>query len=298
MLSKISPFLALIILTTACGKGIVNMDEQAYQPKIVIQGTLFPHQKVDNIRISRNFPLNTVIDENQILIRDAQAILFDEQGTAFRLNFNKDTGDYEYAADDLTIEYGGTYTLEVSATVDGQTLFARSTTTVPQAGFEILESKSKLDSMRFRQRDANLELERFAVTFSRSPGTDFYILSLAALDADVATFIYDNPFGEFDEEDVEKDLFDFQYNYTWIQDTPKYAGESTMEVFWFFTWFYGRYRAVVYAADKNLKEFLQTHEEVKEIDGNFHEPAFHFESDGIGVFGSAIADTVYFTVVK
>ena len=39
-------------------------------------------------------------------------------------------------------------------------------------------------------------------------------------------------------------------------------------------------------------------DQVKEIDGNYHEPAFHFEGDGIGVFGSAIADTAYFWILR
>jgi hypothetical protein len=55
---------------------------------------------------------------------------------------------------------------------------------------------------------------------------------------------------------------------------------------------------VVYAFDKNYKDFLITHDQVQEIDGNFHEPEFHFEGDGIGVFGSAIADTVQITVLR
>ena len=38
--------------------------------------------------------------------------------------------------------------------------------------------------------------------------------------------------------------------------------------------------------------------EVQEIDGNFHEPVFHIDGDGIGVFGSAVTDTVYFSVTQ
>jgi len=37
---------------------------------------------------------------------------------------------------------------------------------------------------------------------------------------------------------------------------------------------------------------------VQEIDGNLHEPAFHIEGDGIGVFGAAVADTAYFEIVR
>ncbi len=33
------------------------------------------------------------------------------------------------------------------------------------------------------------------------------------------------------------------------------------------------------------------------MDGNFHEAKFNIDGDGIGVFGSVIADTVYVDVV-
>ncbi|MFQ5769962.1 MAG: DUF4249 family protein [bacterium] len=290
--------LIISLLIASCGKGLVNLDEQTFQPKIVIQGTLFPHHKVDKIKISRNFPLNTIINNDTIVIQDATVTIFDDTGTAYRLTFNTDTGYYEYIGTDLVIEYGKSYTLKVTATIDDRELHAKSTTTVPEAGFEILESQSVLDSMFYRERDLHGELKNFDITFKRSPGTDFYALSLTALDADTATFIYDNPFGDFNAEDVLDDFQDFKYTYTWIQDTPGEQGESNMEIFWFFIWFYGDYQAIIYAADKNFKDFLQTHNEVQEIDGNFHEPAFHIEGHGIGVFGSAIADTVYFRVLK
>lgn len=296
---KIRMLLAISIFSISCGEGIVDLDEQVFEPKIVIQGTIFPHQRVDDIKISRNFPLNTpAINKDDIVVKDAQVILLDEAGAAYDLRFNSRTARYEYRGADLVIDYGKRYTLEVSATIDGESLFARSTTTVPQAGFEILDSKSVLGEMVYRERDENNVLKNFEVTFARSPGTDFYALSLTAMDAEVSSFIFENPYDDLDEQDVLEDFADFKYTYTWIQDTPLTAGESRIEIFWFFTWFYGNYRAVVYAGDKNFKDFLLTHNQVQEIDGNFHEPAFHIEGDGIGVFGSAIADTVYFRILK
>ncbi|MFQ5754141.1 MAG: hypothetical protein ACE5HI_19300, partial [bacterium] len=219
-------------------------------------------------------------------------------GTAYNLSYNPDNGYYEYMDENLIIEYGESYTLEVTATIEGQELFAKSTTTVPQAGFEILPAKSVLDSMVYRQRDASGELTYFEIVFTRSPGTDFYARSLTALDADTATFIYENPFGEFDVEDVLDDFLDFKRNWGWIQDTPLSPGESSIEIWWWSTWFYGDYQAIVYAGDKNFRDFLMTFNDVQEMDGNFHEPAFHIEGDGIGVFASAIADTVYFKVLR
>ncbi|MCG8605494.1 DUF4249 domain-containing protein [bacterium] len=283
-------------LLAACGEGSIVIDGSTFEPKIVIQGTLFPNQPV-NIRLMRNYPLGTTVDFDHLILTDAEAAIVDGSGRTFGLRLNPETEFYEYSGSDLQIVYGRTYTLEVSATIDGKELSAQSTTTMPQQGFRVLEDKSVLGPMRYRERDSNGDLIDFQVTFERSPETDFYAVSINALDAAISTFIYENPFGDFNEDDVEKDFNDFKYAFNWIQETPSGSGESTIEIFSFFTWFIGNYRAVVYAADRNFKDFLITHEEVQEIDGNFHEPALHIVGDGIGVFGSAIADTVHFTIL-
>jgi len=297
-MSKDFLFISLIyaLLGFSCGGGIVEID-QTYEPKIVIQGTLFPQQRAE-VKIMRNFPLGTVVDRNKIVIRDARVVIFEEDRTQHNLRFNINKQSYEQLGPNLVIDYGKTYTLEVDATIDGQQLSAKSTTRVPQAGFEVLESQSVLDSMAYREKDENDEVKLFDVRFNRSPGIDFYAISILAIDADTSTFIYDNPIEDLDAGDVIDDFDDFRYAFNWIQDTPLEAGESHIEIFWFFTWFYGKYQAILYAGDKNFKDFLITHDQVKEIDGNYHEPAFHFEGDGIGVFGSAIADTVNFWILR
>lgn len=290
--------LLLGVTVLGCGEAVVDISEQSFEPKIVIEGILMPGAPVSNIRINRNFPLNTRVEREDLPIRDAEVVLLDDAGGQFGLGFNPESRAYAYPGSDLTIEHGRSYTLEVTASVEGEALFARSTTTVPNAGFRVLQSESTLGSLRYRQRDATGRVINFEIAFERSPGTNFYALSLLATEADVSTFIYDNPFGEFDEGDVQDDFDDFRAIFSWVQDTPLDPGASSIQIFSFFTWFYGEYRAVVYAGDRNYKDFLVTYQDVQEIDGNFHEPAFHIEGDGIGVFGSAIADTAYFRVVR
>jgi hypothetical protein len=110
--------------------------------------------------------------------------------------------------------------------------------------------------------------------------------------------VYDNPFTDWDREDVENELDDLQFELFALQDTPVEAGESTLEIYWFDLWFYSEYEVIVFAADENYREFLLTYNDVQEDDGNFHEPLFNVEGDGIGMFGSVIADTTRITVVK
>ncbi len=294
-IKKLMGLASLAIIINACGEGTVNITDVSFQPKIVIQGVLVPEQ-LARVKLFRNFPLNATVTEREIILRDAQALIRDAAGQPHDLSFNPQNNSYE--AESLIVEYGQTYTLEVRATIDSEALFATSTTSVPQPGFQILEDKSLLGSMPYRQRDLNGEIINFEITFDRSPGTTYYAASYTALAADTATFIYENPFGDVTTDDLIKDFNDFKYTFDWIQDTPTVPGESTIEVFSFFTWFYGDYRAVLYAADRNYRDFLSTFNQVQEIDGNFHEPAFHIEGEGIGVFGSAVVDTAFFRIIR
>ncbi len=291
---KIVLLLLLASLFSACGEGTVSIDN-TFEPRIVVQGYLMPHNKAE-VRLMRNFPVDARVTEESIIITDAEAVLIDESGSSFDLRYNFQTRRYE--STEIVIDYGKQYTLEVRATVDGKSLFTRSVTTVPEAGFEILEEKSVLDSMFYRQRDASGALMDFKIVFNRSPATDFYACALNALDADTSSFIFDNPFNDPDIEDIIEDFEDYKNTFTWIQDQPNVPGESSIDIFSFFTWFYGEYRAIAFAGDRNFRDFLISHGDVQEIDGNFHEPAFHFEGDGIGVFGSAIADTTFFTILR
>lgn len=145
-------------------------------------------------------------------------------------------------------------------------------------------------------------MKQFEIAFRRSPGIDFYLISLSALDATRQTFVYDNPFVEHDSSDVDFFFDDLTTAYEWSQSLPTDPFQkpvlSTQVIQWRQLLFHGRYRAIIYAADRNFKEFFLTHSTLQEIDGNFHEPVFHIEGGGVGIFGSAIADTLFFEVLE
>jgi hypothetical protein len=152
--------------------------------------------------------------------------------------------------------------------------------------------------MPYRDRDENGDLRTFELTIERSPGTDYYITTITAGHAGTDNFVYDNPFTDWEKEDVQAELEDLQYELFSIQDTPEEAGESRIRIYWFDLWFYTEYQIIVYAADENYREFLLTYNMVREEDGNFHEPLFNVEGDGIGVFGSVVADTTRLVVTR
>ncbi len=203
---------------------------------------------------------------------------------------------WEYNGNDLEIECGKSYRLDVSAVIDGKKLTASSITTVPVHGFNIVEQN--YDSLVYRKRNEHDEIINFELSLERSAGTTLYLAIINALSKDSDLFIYDNPYEDLDKQDVEEDLDDYSYELEWIQNTPETPGQSKLRIWWTNLWFYDTYQIVVYAVDNNYKQFLQTYDDVQEQDGNFHEPYFHFEGDGIGVFGSVIADTTYIKVLK
>jgi len=284
-----------LLVLLACGKGNVSITEATYQPKIVIQGILVPGQ-VPQVKLRRNFPLNVVIDPAKIAIPDANLTITDDKGVRYELRYNPQNKTYE--APQLNVEYVRTYTLNVDASIEGRALHASSTTIVPNAGLKILEDQSRLGRMVYRQRDGQGNLVNFNVVFERSPGTSYYFVSLVALDADTSKFIYDNPFRELTPEEVLADFEEYKYLYYWLQDRPLMAGISETEILSLYIFFYSKYRVIIYAADRNFRDFQSTHERLQGIDGNYHEPVFHIDGDGIGVFGSAVVDTAYFEVLR
>ncbi len=295
---------AILSVLNSCGDVPVELDKDTYNPKIVVEGYLFPGQAANNIRISRNYGLGQNIELNELFIDNAQVTITDvEADQMYGLEFNSLTMAYDYmSAKVWTIETGKTYRLDVAATIDGMNLVASSTTTVPESGFAVREQDSFLGPIHYSEDlPANKKMQ---VVYERSPSSDSYILSVVALDASLETFIESNIFGiekdRFDELDDSDELkfFNFlRHQYQWHQ-TQKGAGQSWLDIEYFSTWFYGPYRLILYAADENFTDFLLTHNMIQELDGNLLEPKFHIEGDGIGVFGSAIADTVFVEVLR
>ena len=152
---------ASLFLLISCGEGEVQITNSSYEPRLVVEGLLFPGHPVTEIRINRNFRVDTDLTVVSPRIAGAVATIVDESTSErFALSYHPPDGNllenyfesyYEYTGTDLVIRPGGTYTLEVSAEVDGEELSARATTTVPQVGFEIVSVNR--DTLAYRERD-------------------------------------------------------------------------------------------------------------------------------------------------
>jgi hypothetical protein len=298
--------LAVSFLCLACGDPQVQVTNTSYEPRIVIRGLLMPDHAVNEIHIARNFRLDEDLRGTSLLLPEAVAVIIDQEtAKQYPLTFvpadlfgplpDYSSSYFAYQGEEeLAVRHGATYRLEVSAEIEGEELFAHATTTVPEPGFRIADLSH--DRYRYRERDPDDKVISPELTIQRSPGVDFYLMTAVPLTPSADTFIYDNPFEDVSAHDL--DLNDYIYQFEWIQNTPPEPGESSMQIFWWDLWFYGRHEITVYAADANYASFLQTFDEVQEDDGNFHEPVFSIEGDGIGYFGSAIPDTVYVEILR
>lgn len=299
-------YLKIMLLSTflffiSCGEGDVSIDPSKYEAKIVIEGYLYPGQQVDRIKISRNLPIGTNLSRAELAISDAVVVINDlnvSPPTGYSLTFNPDSLYYYDAGNNLIIQHGGSYGIEVQATIDGKNLEASSTTQVPLAGFAILDSIST-QQISFTDISQSGTLPRPVIYFNRSDQTDFYAFSILAMDADLNTFIYNvHPWGgNIERKDVEENFDTFRKSHDTIFNTPMTAGTTQWTVEWFHMWFMGRYRIIAYAGDENMKDYYLTHANVIETDGNLHEPEMNITGEGIGIFGSAIADTFYFDLL-
>ena len=288
-----------LILFSSCGEGIVNIGEDKYQPKIVVEGYLSPNNPIENIKISRNYPINSSISYDDVYLSDADVIITDLQtNKSYNLIYDPITKAYKYIGNDLVIGYSKSYMLKVKAVIDGNNLYTKCITTTPDIGFKIHKELSILGEMKYREKDINENLKYFNIVFDPSPGTDFYIIATVAQDASVESFIYDNPYFEIKKDNVIKNFERYQYESKWIQNINTGVKKQSKNIDWIDTWFYGNYRTIMYAGDKNLKDYYITINQLQEMDGNYHEPKMYFDGDGIGIFGSFIADTVYFKIIK
>jgi len=293
--------LAFIVLTlvTSCGESSINLGPETFEQKIVIQGFIFPGNKVESIRLTKNFPLNTTPNPAVLVISNADVKLTDmETGKEYKLTFNLKKLSYEYSGSDLTIGFDKYYKLTVNTNIDGKIYSASSITKTPKQGFSIDQNKSVSGIIRYRELDKNGNVKELPIVVNLSEGTSYYPISIVALQASDSTFIYDNAYREVKKEDVIKNLDNFKYQKRWMQNLNPLGTSAKYEINWLGIWFYSLYRVIVYAGDENFRLYSQTNSNVQEFDGNFHEPRINIQGDGIGVFASAIADTINFTVKK
>jgi hypothetical protein len=284
------------IMLSACGEGTVDAGDANYEPKIVISGYIFANTNVERISVMRNIPLNTNVDYNSVVLKNADVKIYDvEANTAYKLDYDEATLTFKYNGGGLKIKSGKSYRIEVEAVVDGKNLKASSVTTVPLNGFKILHKD--LGTLPYREKDNAGQVKKVNFDFTPSASANYYGVSIVALDNDFSRFIKDNAYFKVDDTaDVIKNIDNYIYRQDMIPNVNPLAGHINVQIEWHNIWFYGRYRVIVYAGDQNFRNFSTVNQNLMEMDGNFHTPIVDIQGDGIGVFASAIADTLTFSV--
>nr|WP_319776159.1 DUF4249 family protein [uncultured Sphaerochaeta sp.] len=277
----------IAIMLTACGDPSVDISQVEYVPRLVVEGYVYPGEPVKDIWLMKNIPMNTQVNaEDLYLTPDENLVVATINGIELHYNTEK----MNYYTDDLQINYGEPYQLVVEAVVEGAALRTEIITTTPLEGFDLV--KNELGELVYRDQQVYID-------FHPSPQTGFYAFSVNAKDASFETFIFDNPyFPNIDSVDLADNFRNYKYQYNLllnIEGTPQ--DTISYHLLGLDTWFYGNYDVIVYAGDKNMKDYILTARSVQEFDGNFHEPRYHFTGDGIGVFGSAIRDTLRFSLL-
>jgi hypothetical protein len=286
-LNEIIIILSSIILME-CGNPGVNLSDAAYEPKITVEAYLYGGETVNNIRLTRNFALGAPINPDQFyLTPNNNKVTITING----INLNYDQRANTYYNSQLTVDFNKAYTLEVFAVIDGKSLHTTSVTTTPQKGFSVFNKNLG----RFKYNSDSI-----TVKFNPSPGTDFYVFSIVADTSNTSNFIYNNLFRHnIDSSEVADNIARYKYQEGIMNNLNSFSG--TVYSFTLNerdTWFYGSYTLVAYAGDQNFKDYFLTAPNVQEFDGNFHEPISIFNGDGIGVFASAIRNTIKFSIVK
>ena len=278
--------LPLLFITASCGDPAIEAFEQ-YEPKIVVNAYLFVGTTVSDIRILRNYPVGTTIESSKQYLTPAQSTVVTINGTV--LDYNPITKSY--FSNSITVQPKTAYSLQVTSVVDGRKLECSAVTTTPNVGFA-LESKN-LGTVSYNGNKP-------VISFKPTEGAYSYSFSFRPDSASLDSFIYDNIFeSDITREDVAKDFNGYYLQWDMVINIDtKISGFFDYVTEWWDIWFYGPYTIYAYAGDINMRDFLMTATDIQEPDGNFFEPAFYIKGDGIGVFGSAVRDSLTLRVTK
>ncbi len=287
-MKKLYIYLLLTLAVVACGDPAVKFDDVEYEPKIVVEGFIYPGKEITDIKLKRNFPLEEKLDTTIMYLTP------EKNNVSIKINnieLQYDENRKSYSAKGVIADFNKAYSLTVSASIDGINLYTEAETVTPAKGFEVLEEN--LGQIKHW-------IQKPTFHFTPSPGSDFYAMSIRPRNATLDNFIYDNPYEPNVKRDDLEDRFErYLYQVAILINVDSYVTKPMeYEINGLDTWFYDKYDMIMYAGDRNFKDYVLTVEQVQQMDGNFIEPKFHLEGDGIGVFASAVVDTVSFEIIK
>ena len=267
-------------------------DEAVYTPdeRFVLQAYLYANEPVWNVSIRNAVPL-TVIDSIGEPINDALITLF-KNDVAYELVSSSDTGSYEYAGDDLTVEENDVFSIE--AIVGEKT--ASGTTAVPKPPEGVAMS---IESIVLP------EIVVDPVT-GRPPSGIMQALR-AHIEEVQLDVVWDNPDellhfvvienAEDDQESLFPDLggkFGSSGGKGSFQKITAPTRESSHEINFSEIQFWGQYVVKVYRVNQ---EYADLYENLEQDSRDLNEPPTNIKN-GLGIFSAFNSQNVYFSVEK
>jgi hypothetical protein len=287
----------LVIILLSCGEPTVDLNSNLYKPLIVVDSYLIVGQKVENIFIKRNFNIASVNADNRYIDNATVSITDLSNNQKSTLIYQTAQKSYSDQTNTLGLVKEKTaYRIDVEATIDGKTLSTSSTTNTPSNGFCIINKSDQMKKYPVSNDDRYSN--RFAIDFTLSNDATSYIFIFKALDTKPSSYIRfpRNVYLAAEVSDADFIYEVGEISHLAIQNLNSDISSYNKKIEWSNFNFVSRYRVMVLAVDKNYKDYFYTVNDIQDIDGSFVHPQFHFEGDGIGIFGSAVADTIFFEV--
>ena len=266
--------LLLLVLSFSC-----EQDENT-DPKFVVEGFLFAGEKVDDIRIKEQIRINEP-DSIDRLIDDAETVLIKEN-KKYLLEY--DQGAYKYFGNDLEVEPGDFFRLEV--TVDDRMAFAETVVPEPTRGLMLSETEIPIPTLLLSFGLVNQLTELF---FSRrltaswnNPNNELHFISIES----VAT--ENDPIFPVDFPQEGRDFLS-QFRFA-----PQAIEEDTFSIVGIAFENYGYHRAKVYRVNQEYADLFNNPEQDSR---DLTEPPSNV-INGFGIFSAFASDSVFFDIVR
>ncbi len=266
--------ISLAILFISCEDNNLTISETE---SIAIQAYLYANEKVDDIRINSTVTLD--VDTNYAPpINDAEVILIKNNVEYYLESSAGDSGYYHYSGDDLTVEIGDNFILQIN--YKEHEIYAETTVPVPSTNIVLSNTTIEVpdfenaDFSEIREWMRNSESSNIDLTWENDNATWFYV---------ILENVEDNP------EEIEKMFGDKMKKRIFppISDLQFQIRQQSITHL-------GQHRIKIYTVNS---EYADLYSSRNQDSRDLQEPLTNIEG-GLGVFTAFSCDSAFFNVKK
>ncbi len=265
-----------LAVAAACGD-VTSTAPSVRQP--VVRAYLYAGQPVNDIRLTWTAPIGTadsVADSIAPPINSAQVVL-ERGGSRFVLSpAPGDSGYYRYTGTDLVVREGDVF--DLIATIDGQTLTARTSVPVRPSGARVSSAVLKVPTFSFGSGPPDFSASTVQVRWQAVNG-GLYFVTLENTEKSPTTIDLGFPGGVTNR--VRRIVF-----------PPTSADSVPVNIFSLS--YLGKHTVRVWRVND---EYAQLYATLQQDSHDLNEPATNIHG-GLGVFSAFAADSTTITVVK